>query len=121
MKYIVTKFENCDEVLSSYCHRTADAIVIKDESNTKIYIEFDKVISIERFKSFCEFTLPYIRSSKPKHEFYKAEVVFPLANHIESLFGTPEPWTVKDQLKLESSVQVNKYCFLYSGREVKNS
>ncbi len=120
MKYLVTKFENCDEVLSSYCHRNADAVVIKDENSTKIYIEFDKIISVKRFKSFCEYTLPYIRSSKPKHEFYKAEVVFPLINHIEALFGAAEPWTVKDQLKLESSVQFNKYCFLYSGKGVKN-
>ena len=118
MKYLVTKFENCDEVLSSYCHRNAEVIVIKDENNTKIYIEFAKIVSVKRFKDFCESTLPFIRSSKPKHEFYKAEVVFPLANHIESLFGMQEPWTIKDQFKLESSVQINKYCFLYSGKEV---
>ncbi len=119
MKYLVTKFVNCDEVLSSYCHRNADAIVIKNENVTKIYIEFDKIISTKTFKSFCEYTLPYIRSSKPKHEFYKAEVIFPLINNIEALFGVSEPWTVKDQLKLESSVQFNKYCFLYSGKEVR--
>jgi len=116
MKYLVTKFENCDEVLSSYCHRNADAIVVRGDEYTKIYIEFDKIISVKRFKSFCIYTLPFVRSSKPKHEFYKAEVVFPLVTHIESLFGTLEPWTIQDQIKLEVQFKSVSIAFYTAGR-----
>jgi len=122
MKYIVTKFENCDEVLSSYCQRNAHALVAKDENFTKIYIDTKTILSLEKYKKFCICTLPFVRSKKPSLEFYKAKVEFPRLIYAELLFGVKSsPWAITNQLKLESSVQVNKYCFLYSRKGVNKT
>ncbi len=118
MKYIVTKFENCEEVLSSYCQRNAEALVVKDKEFTKLYIKPKVILNLKRYKNFCEHVLPYIRSKKPALSFYRANVEFPILEYAEALFGVKaEPLTLQTQLKLESSVQVNKYCYLYSRKQ----
>ena len=118
MKYIVTKFENCEEALSSYCQRNAEALVVKDEKFTKLYIKPKVILNLRKYKSFCKYLLPYIRSKKSVLSFYRANVEFPILEYAEALFGVKaESLTLQTQLKLEGSVQVNKYCYFYSGKQ----